>query len=182
MGRRPRIPRLAAAALAASIAAAAADAPLAAQARAQVILGGCRQGECSWLRLVRVATVRTVPQGRLRQIVVQRGASLHLDGRLPGRPGQARIAWEAAARNEYAFCSTRRPAYAFPDEDGGLIVHYLDLFDLAGYQLGSGRLYMRFCHGRASVPEPARLRRMGYRPDTPSWQAEGETLDALTRF
>ena len=46
------------------------------------------------------------------------------------------------------FCSTARPAYAF-EEDGQLITHYLDLYDLAGYQQSSGLLYARFCHGNS---------------------------------
>jgi len=182
--RFPRVSTIsAAAAFAAPIAAAAPGAGMAAQPGSQVILGGCRQGECGWLRIAGVTTVRTSPEGRLLQIVVRRGTSVHGNGPLPSRPGRARIAWDERPRNEYAFCSTRRPAYAFPDgDDGGLIVHFLDLFDLAGYQLGSGRLYMRFCHGRDGLPDPRRLRRLGYRPDAPNWQAEGQSVDALTRF
>ena len=60
--------------------------------------------------------------------------------------------------------------------------HFLDLFDLAGYQEASARLYMRMCHGLAALPPPRRLRALGYRPGTRNEQAELASVEALARF
>lgn len=120
-------------------------------------------------------------EGRLRRIVGRSGGSTHLDGAIPARPPAA-TEWERAEKTGYAFCSTRRPAFAFAGEDGKLILHFLDLFDLAGYQYPSAGLYMRLCHGLAEVPKPRRLRAMGYRPGTRSDQVEGASVETMTRF
>lgn len=146
----------------------------------QVLLAGCRQGECSWLRILGLSRATQVPQGELRRIALRRGTSIHRNGRLPRNARAARIDWNERARTDYVFCSTARPAYAFEDEEGGLITHYLDLYDLAGYQQVSGRLYMRFCHDRTSSPRT--LRALGYRPGTRSEQVENGTAADLTRF
>lgn len=150
--------------------------------RGEVVLGGCRQGECGWLRVVRVEGAGTFPQGELKRMAIRRGTSLHPDGNIPERASDARIEWQAADRSEYAFCSTQRPAYAFPDEEGGLVVHFLDLHDLGGYQMGSARLYMRFCHGREGLPEAEVVQSLGYRPGTRSEQVENGTPETLTSF
>ncbi|MBX3561384.1 MAG: hypothetical protein KF780_06180 [Sphingomonas sp.] len=148
----------------------------------RTILAGCRQGECSWMRIGEVTRAVTVPQGELRRMIVERGSSVHLDGNLPERAEGTQIEWEAGTRSDYAFCSIERPAYAFEDE-GGLITHYLDLYDLAGYQTSSGRLYMRLCHDvDEEVPDAATLGRFGYRPGTRSEQIEGATPEDMTRF
>ena len=147
----------------------------------RVILAGCRQGECGWLRIVAAESVARVAEGELRRMVARRGSSVH-DGRLPEREREARIAWEANDSVGYAFCSARRPAYAFEREGEGLIVHFLDLYDLAGYQFVSAGLYMRLCHGRERLPRAAVLRRLGYRPGTRSEQVEGATPETMTRF
>jgi len=147
----------------------------------QIVRTGCRQGECAWLRVRRVETMKIVPEGRLLRIVGRRGASTHADGAIPAR-APARTEWESADRSGYAFCSTRRPAFAFVGEDGKLLLHFLDPFDLAGYQYPSARLYMRLCHGLAEVPEPRRLRALGYRPGTRSDQVEGAGVETMTRF
>ena len=102
----------------------------------QIVRSGCRQGECGWLQVVRLERAETHPQGELRRITVRRGTSLHPDGDLTEDPEQAGIEWDEGERAEYAFCSRERPAYAFPGDDGGWIVHFLDLFDSGGYQLG----------------------------------------------
>jgi len=148
----------------------------------QIILSGCRQGGCAWLRVLRVEPAGRVPQGALVRMRVRRGSSTHLDGSLPNRPGQARIEWEPGEGVSYAFCSVRRPAFAFARQGEGLLVHFLDLFDLGGYQEASGRLYMRLCHGRGAVPGAAVLRRLGYRPGTRSDQVEDATPETMTRF
>ena len=166
------------AALAALFAAPAAARP----AAGQLILSGCRQGECAWLRVLRVENAGRVPQGALVRMRVRRGSSTHLDGNLPSRPADARIEWEPGEGVSYAFCSVRRPAFAFARRGERLLVHFLDLFDLGGYQEASGRLYMRLCHGRGDVPRAAVLRRLGYRPGTRSEQVEDATPETMTRF
>jgi hypothetical protein len=143
---------------------------------------GCRQGECAWLKVRRVETVRSVRQGRLVRLTALAGTSTHLDGNIPAGPARADIQWEKADRADYAFCSTRRPAFAFPSDQGGLIVHFLDLFDLGGYQITSASLYMRLCHGRPGLPSAGLLRSLGYRPGTRSDQVEGAGVEAMTRF
>lgn len=148
----------------------------------RVLPGGCRQGECSWLKVIRIERVRSNAQGELRRVIGRRGSS-----RYDGEPPRAyragvRVAWDRRERAEYAFCSRRRPAYAFPDEDG-YILHYLDLFDLAGYQMASAAMYMRICHDRDFNPERlAPLRRLGYRPGTRSEQVEGAVPERLADF
>ncbi len=149
----------------------------------RTILAGCRQGECSWMRIGDVTRVATVPQGELRRMIVERGSSIHLDGNLPERAEGTQIEWEPGTRSDYAFCSIERPAYAFEDE-GGLITHYLDLYDLAGYQSVSGGLYMRLCHDVAdeTALDAATLGRFGYRPGTRNEQIEGGAPEDMTRF
>ncbi len=149
----------------------------------QTIQAGCRQGECIWMRISEVKRVAAVPQGELRQMMATRGSSLHPDGNIPARAEDADIEWEAAPRPDYAFCSVERPAYAFADE-GALITHYLDLYDLAGYQTSSGRLYMRLCHDIADedVPDAATLGRFGYRPGTRNEQVEGGEPEDMAAF
>lgn len=148
----------------------------------QIIPTSCRQGECSWLRVVSVEPGMAGPEGRLIRMTARRGSSTHADGNLPAGPRGARIQWEEADEVGYAFCSTRRPAFGFAPQGEGLIVHFLDLYDLGGYQEASGRLYMRLCHSRGDVPRAAALRRMGYRPGTRNEQIENGTPETMTRF
>lgn len=148
----------------------------------EIVLAGCRQGECSWMRLLGNEAAGTQTEGALRRIQVRRGRSVHLDGKIPSGPSEAEIEWDKADRTEYAFCSTRRPAYAFPGDDGGLIVHFLDLFDLGGYQMGSGSLYMRFCHDQPGLPDEQKLRALGYASGTRSEQVEAAGPEVMTRF
>ena len=166
--------------IAASVAAASAVA--APPRTGETVLAGCRQGGCRWLQIVSVGEPQRFPQGVLRRIDVRRGASVHPDGALPSGPRGARIEWLSGVRTVYAFCSTRRPAFAFAEEDNSLLVHFLDPFDLAGYQYASAGLHMRVCHGLARVPSARVLRRLGYRPGTRSEQVENGTVAMLTRF
>lgn len=147
----------------------------------ETVLAGCRQGQCAWLRIAAVAPPQRFPEGVLRGIDVRRGISTHLDGALPSGPRGVRIEWDGGVHSEYAFCSARRPAYAFHGGDG-LIVHFLDPFDLAGYQYATAGLYMRLCHGLARLPSPRAMRRLGYRPGTRSEQVENGDVGTLTRF
>lgn len=100
----------------------------------QIIPTSCRQGECSWLRVVDVQVDAPGPEGRLIRMTARRGSSTHADGNLPVGPRGARIEWEETDEVGYAFCSTRRPAFGFAPQGEGLIVHFLDLYELAGYQ------------------------------------------------
>ena len=148
----------------------------------QLILSSCRQGECAWIQVLRVEPAGRVPQGRLVRLVGRRGRSVHLDRSLPRNVREADIDWERTIRTEYAFCSRIRPAFAFESERGPTIVHFLDLFELAGYQLSSARAYMRLCHGVNRLPSARILRRLGYRRGTRSEQLEAADVTILTRF
>jgi hypothetical protein len=148
----------------------------------QILRTGCRQGECAWLKVRRVETVKSVRQGRLVRLTARAGTSIHLDGNIPAGPAHAGIQWERADRADYAFCSTRRPAFAFPGNHGGLIVHFLDLYDLGGYQMTSASLYMRLCHGRPGLPSAGSLRALGYRPGSRSDQVQAAGVEVMTRF
>ena len=145
----------------------------------QTVLAGCRQGECGWLRIARLEPAGSFAQGELRRLTARRGTSLHPDGELPETARDAEIEWQAH-RVDYAFCSVERPAYAFESDDGGWVVHFLDLFDLAGYQFGSAGLYARVCHGSDGLPPEEWLTALGYRPGTRSDQVEAPDLAAMT--
>jgi len=149
-----------------------------------VLAIGCRQGECRWARVARLERLTAGAQGELRRLVARRGSSLHRDDPPSAWSADLPVEWEEGEASDYAFCSTARPAYAFPGETGeGLIIHYLDFHDLAGYQLASAGLYMRVCHGIGFVDgDEATLRRLGYRPGTRSGQIEGAVPEELTRF
>lgn len=150
----------------------------------RVILSGCRQGECAWLRVTRIETAARNAHGALRRLTGRRGTSRYRNGIPPSAYGRTvRVTWDARDRSEYAFCSTERPAHAFPDGDSGrYILHYLDLFALAGYQMSSATIYMRACHDRTfDWEDSATLRRLGYRPGTRSEQVEDAAPEDLAR-
>lgn len=148
----------------------------------RIVQIGCRQGQCTWLKVARVETVQTLSQGELRRIVGRRGTSVHRDGKLPSSPSKAGIEWEAEEGEEYAFCSAQRPAYAFESDSQGVLIHFLDLFALGGYQYASARLYMRFCHGLEELPDEPALAALGYRAGTRSEQVEATGVEGMTRF
>lgn len=149
----------------------------------RVLSVGCRQGECVWLRVARVETMSAGPHGELRRLAGREGRSLYADEAPEAYSAAVPVQWEAGDASSYAFCSTERPAYAFPDETGALILHYLDLFDLGGYQLASARMYMRICHDLPfDGEETAPLRSLGYRPGTRSEQVEDAAPGDLARF
>lgn len=134
--------------------------------------------------MTQLDTAQTVPEGELRRLVARAGRSVHLDGEIPERAADADIEWEASDHTEYAFCSKQRPAFAFSgDGTSGLTVHFLDLFDLAGYQMASAALYLRLCEGLEELPEDEKaLRSLGYRPGTRNEQIEEASLETMTRF
>ncbi|HYI64517.1 MAG TPA: hypothetical protein VEW71_06485 [Allosphingosinicella sp.] len=152
----------------------------------RVLEPSCRQGQCRWLRVVRLETVSATARGELRRLVARGGSSRYGDEAPQAYSAAVPVRWEAQDRADYAFCSIERPAYAFPGEPGetgGLVLHYLDLFDLGGYQLSSATMYMRLCHDLPFDPEDAApLRRLGYRPGTRSEQVEGVAPEDLARF
>jgi hypothetical protein len=148
----------------------------------RTLLVGCRQGECRWLSVSAFDSVTVLPQGELRRLRARAGSSYHPDGAIPATAAGAKIAWEKGTETDYAFCSRVRPAYAFTDGRGRLTVHFLDLFDLAGYQYSSAELYMRLCHGLGALPSARALRAMGYRPRTRSGQIEARGPEIMTRF
>lgn len=154
----------------------------------QTFIAGCRQGECGWTRVLRFERVEMVPAGELRRLITHRGFSRDDEG-TPSSRRRAEVDWEPGARTSYVFCSVRRPAFAFEDEldafpggDGDLIVHFLDMFNLAGYNTPSAATYMRACHGSDGLPGADELRTLGYRPGTRNEQVENATLEDITRF
>jgi hypothetical protein len=145
----------------------------------QVLLAGCRQGECAWVRIVRLESVTTNPHGELRRITLRNGLSTDSGD----APAPANVQWEARDRVDYAFCSAERPAYAFPADEGGYLIHYLDPFALAGYNMSTAGLYVRFCHGQAFDSEDeAAIRALGYRPGTRNEQVENARPEDMAAF
>jgi hypothetical protein len=145
----------------------------------EVILAGCRQGECAWVRIVRLESVSTSRHGELRRVTRRSGSS---SGDADA-PAPTDVRWEARDRADYVFCSTERPAYAFPGDDGGYIIHYLDLFDLAGYQMSSAGLYLRLCQDQPFDPEDdGAIRALGYRPGTRNEQVEHARPEDMAAF
>jgi hypothetical protein len=140
----------------------------------RVQLVSCRQGECSWARFLDVRRLPSAPQGELLELRYR--SAEDRDG-LP----RSRLRWSRQVHPAYVFCSRVRPAHAFRDENGGLIVHYLDLFDIAGYQQGSAVMYMRLCHDRGPAAADV-LRRLGYRRGTRNEQVEGGRPEDMARF
>jgi hypothetical protein len=145
----------------------------------RVLLAGCRQGECGWVRIVRLESVSATPRGELRRITLRRGLSAGSGD----SPDPANVEWEAADRADYVFCSAERPAYAFPGDEGGYLIHYLDLFALAGYNMSTAGLYVRFCHDRDFDSEnEAAIRGLGYRPGTRNEQIENARPEDMAAF
>jgi hypothetical protein len=149
----------------------------------QVLQSGCRQGQCVWLRVARNESVSTSPHGTLRRLTGRRGMSRY-DDEPPGAwSPSVRVDWDPRDQNVFAFCSPERPAYAFPDEEGTYILHYLDLFDLAGFQMASAATYLTICHDRPpQIDDAAGLRALGYRPGTRNEQVEEGTPQDMARF
>jgi hypothetical protein len=145
----------------------------------RVLLAGCRQGECGWVRVVRLESVSATPRGELRRITLRRGLSTDSGD----SPDPANVEWEAADRADYVFCSAERPAYAFPGDEGGYLIHYLDLFALAGYNMSTAGLYVRFCHDREfDFEDEAAVRALGYRPATRNEQVENARPEDMAAF
>lgn len=142
------------------------------------LLVSCRQGQCAWIQVDRIQSADPLSQGRLVTLSARSGLSAGQEDSLE----DPQISWEDGIRTDRAFCSTSRPAYAFGGEDGQLVVHFLDLFDLGGYQQATARLYLWLCHGLDEAPREAELRSLGYRPGTRNEQVETTDPDLLIRF
>ena len=144
---------------------------------AGAVLAGCRQGECTWEKVLSTDTLRTLPEGTMKVRRAWQGTSRHPDGNLPDvwRPDLA-IDWDRQVVETYVFCSTSLPGIAFQDHgDSGnwqWIAHRLDLFNLGGYNEPSARLYLKVCHqlDLDGPGTPDRLRQLGYEEGTPSGQ------------
>jgi hypothetical protein len=149
----------------------------------QVLQSGCRQGQCVWLRVARAQSVSTSPHGTLRRLTARRGLSRYDDDAPEAWSPTIQATWDPRDQNVFAFCSTERPAYAFPDEEGAYIIHYLDLFDLAGFQMASAATYLKLCHDRPpEIDDAAGLRALGYRPGTRDEQVEEGSPEDMARF
>jgi hypothetical protein len=149
----------------------------------QVLQSGCRQGQCVWLRVARADTVSTSTHGTLRRLTGRRGMSRYDDEAPEAWSPRIAVTWDPRDQSVFAFCSTERPAYAFSDEGGAYILHYLDLFDLAGFQMASAATYLTICNDRPpAIDDDAALRALGYRPGTRNEQVEEGTPEDMARF
>lgn len=153
--------------------------PAAPRLDGRILRVGCRQGECQWLRVRHAEVVKRVPGGRLVRVSGRLGSSYYGDMDAPTRAAEAKIKWQARDESEYAFCSTRRPAIAFKDEGHRFLVHFLDLFSVAGFMLPSATLYMRVCHDHEGEPGERVLRSMGYHPGTRNEQLDVAGVAAM---
>lgn len=135
----------------------------------------CRQGQCTWEKVLTTATVSKTDTGTLMRQDAWVGTSTD---NADDDPAKARITWEKAKVQTWVFCSTRQPAIAFSDHweggDGHWTGHWIDLYDAAGYMTASARTYMQVCHDVDFLrPDITRvLQRMGYRPGASSEQRD----------
>lgn len=146
------------------------------------IVVGCRQGECSWEKVLTIRDVRTFSNGTLKLEEAWAGTSTHLDGSNPSTWSPSiPITWEKKVVQTYVFCSTSAPGLAFRDRwDGGSnkwIGHLLDPFDTYGYNEGSARTYLRICHQLDLYQNDLekQLKRLGYAPGTRNVQVDLES-------
>jgi len=139
----------------------------------------CHMMECSWSRLVSNELVSARRNEQLRKYVTLDGSSTHRDGNYPVRfSKRVHIEWERKPVATYVLCSRKRPSIAFQDRwdtqhKGRWYAHYLDLFNLAGYNTSSAVIYMDACHRiDLNVDDPASLKKLGYRPGTRNEQVD----------
>ena len=135
----------------------------------------CRQGQCTWEKVLTTATVSKTATGTLMRQDAWVGTSSS-DGGVDS--AKAQISWEKAKVQTFVFCSTAQPAVAFSNHwdggDGSWTGHWIDLFDVGGYMTASAKTYMQVCHDVDFLrPDITRvLQRMGYQPGTPSEQRD----------
>lgn len=136
----------------------------------------CHMMECSWSRRVSNRLVARQGAEQLREYVTIDGQSEHRGGDYPTRYSpRVRVKWEAKPVTTYVLCSKARPAIAFQDRwdpasKGRWYGHYLDLFNLYGYNTSSAVIYAAACHD-IDFSEKA-LKRLGYRSGTRSEQVD----------
>jgi len=126
---------------------------------------GCRQGECQWVQLTAIATVRSSPTWSLRKVTTRSGTSTYENPHAPTRyTPQVRIAWDRQPGTDYILCSKKRPAVVFWDKDEKTwIAALLGLSDLAGYEYSAANEYMLVCHNLMPGKWTAKgVPRMGY--------------------
>jgi hypothetical protein len=144
----------------------------------------CRQGECTWEKVLSVRSLQETVDGELKVEETYVGSSRD-DGTGTGRYSpKLAIAWEKPVVQTYVFCSLKQPGLAFKDRwgDGKWIGHLLDPYDTYGYNQGSVRTYMKVCHGldfyRKDITKV--LQRIGYRPGTRNEQVDLASPKDLT--
>ena len=146
---------------------------------AGAFIAGCRQGGCSWTKVLSVRTVSKTGAGVLKVETSLVGESDHRGADSPSVYSRAiPIAWEKKPVETYVFCSRKQPSIAFQDRwsgKGAWFGHLLDPFETYGYNEGSARTYIRVCHGARALDQldrPALLRSLGYRPGTRNEQVD----------
>jgi hypothetical protein len=150
---------------------------LSAGAAPQVMTYGCRMEECWWFKEKSRVSILRNRDGELVRYTTLEGSSGHPGDNYPDHYSPA-LGVQFTEKTQYVFCSRTRPSVAFHVDDGpygsGWIGHLLDLFDLYGYNGSSAITYLRACHqlNLNRSDREAVLRRLGYRPGTPSTQIE----------
>lgn len=143
--------------------------PARATGQTPVIMMRCHMMECGWFQPL-ASTVTARGEGYvLHHMSARSGRSVHGIGggraRYPKRYRRGLpIDWDPQPRESWVLCSRERPTAMFRSEDGTLIAHRLNLFDLPGYAESSASIYLHVCHGlgREALLNPARLRALGY--------------------
>jgi hypothetical protein len=127
-------------------------------------IGRCFMGGCSWFRIVRRQTVRTVGGERLLRITLAEGGSEHPATReAPRTARQARIRWDAASDDTYFLCSARRPS-AIMTSNGAWEAVRLDFVNGPyGPTEAVSQQYVAACHPGDSLSRRGFAARRGYR-------------------
>lgn len=148
--------------------------PARAADRAPVIMMRCHMMECGWFQPLTSEVAARGDGYALHRMSARSGRSIHRgDSGRAGYPRRYRrglpLDWDSVPRESWVLCSRERPTAMFRSEDGSLIAHRLNLFDLPGYAESSAYIYLRVCHGigREALLNQRRLRALGYRPDGP---------------
>lgn len=144
-----------------------------------ITLVGCRQGGCFWERRLSERDVTLASGATLREFLADTGESRHGDDLPEAYDESVEIDW-GGRRTTWVRCSPTAPLVAFRrSADTQVVVHHLDLFETAGYNLSSARLYMQTCHSRDYVEDEAVLRGLGLRPGTRNEQVEVASIEEV---
>lgn len=141
-------------------------------------IGRCFMGGCSWFRIVRRQTVRTVGGERLLHIALAEGGSEHPATRdAPRTARQARIHWGGTSDDSWFLCSARRPTAILPKDGTGWEAVPLDFVNGPGVPTEAvSQQYVAACHPGDSLNRRGFAARYGYR----AIADDGETV-ALAR-